>query len=199
MSLKPKPYQPERDSRDQSPEKPATITKKEKISTGGMPVRNKLLIFLITIVGLVIIGLFLVYLNGGDINILADRAEYISKDPGKAASNLYEHGNVKGESGRVCGIVRNQYNSIISGAKVQITGGKIDWSTQTDRSGQFCIPPLDSQAQTILGEVLVGDYELRTSASGYNPETKSLTVNSGEKKEINFHLSYSKDKMLPGI
>ncbi len=199
MSLKPKPYRPEREDGEEKPNKPAASNEREKISTRGMPLRNKLLVFLITIIGLVIVVLALVYLNGGDINILADRAGYVSNDPGKAASNLFEHGNVKGESGRICGIVRNQYNSIISGAKVQISGGEIDWSTQTDQSGQFCIPPLDSQAQSILGEVLVGDYKLKASASGYNSETQSVTIDSGEKKEVSFHLSYSKDKMLPGI
>jgi hypothetical protein len=192
-----RPYQPERSSNKAKGEQ---VNQLEEIKPKSkMSVRNKIIWFLVSLIVLILIILGLVYLNGGNINILADRAQYVSKDPGKAAANLIEHGNVKGETGIVCGTVRSQYNSIISGAKVEISGGQIDWSTQTDSSGQFCIPPLNKDARLILGEILVGDYQIKVSAPGYNSDSKETTIDSGEKKELKFYLSLSKDKMLPKI
>lgn len=191
------PSSPEKSDNKNSFNQDPSMTKDKTGS--GISLRNKLIVIFSTVLVVLLIAVVLLYLRGGSLDILADQVGYLSQDPGKATSNLFEHGNIKGQSGRVCGIVRSQYNSIIPGAKIQVTGGEIDWSTQTDQTGQFCIPPLDREAQSILGDMFVGEYQLRVSAPGYNSEDRIVNVASGEEKDVRFYLSLSKEKMLPSF
>jgi hypothetical protein len=172
--------------------------KEKKTEKNNWNLRNKIVTVLITIILLIIFIILLVYLNGGDFNILADRAEYVSQKPGQATSNLFKYGRVKGESGRVCGIIRNNYGQIVSGAKIQISGNEIDWATNSGVDGRFCIPPFNQEAQLILGEVLVGEYQLTATAQDYYSQTKNIAIDSGEKEEVTFNLSSVTDKLLPG-
>jgi len=165
----------------------------------GVGCRNKVLVALIVLGLLILIGLLIFWFEGGDFNILADRANYLAKDPGQATSNFIQYGQIKGQSGRICGVVSNFSGEVISGAKIEILGERINWSTQTDSSGQYCIPPLQSEALKVLGETLVGNYRLKVTAQSYQPQIKRVTVNSGENKEANFSLTSIKEDLLPDV
>lgn len=158
-----------------------------------------MIVTLIIICLLILIGLLVFFLQGGNFNILADRADYVAKDPSQAASNFIQYGQVKGQSGRICGIVNNFSGQVISGAKVEIVGERVNWSTQTDSSGQYCVPPLQSEALKVLGEILVGSYRLRATAQSYQPQIKRAAVKTGEEQALNFSLTSVKEELLPDV
>ncbi|GAH41276.1 unnamed protein product, partial [marine sediment metagenome] len=81
----------------------------------------------------------------------------------------------------------------------EIVGERVNWSTQTDQTGQYCIPPLETAALRVLGEVLVGNYRLKASADTYYPQIKKATITSGEEKIINFSLTSIKEELLPDL
>jgi hypothetical protein len=172
--------------------------KEEEKPEKSLGCRNKIVIFLIVLSLLILVGLVIFLLGGGNFNILADRADYVAQQPGQAATNFAQHGQVKGESGRICGVARNFSGQIIVGAKIEIVGVQINWTTQTDPNGQYCIPPLGVEALRSLGEVLVGNYNLRVTADGYHPQIREVRVESGKEKLVNFTLSSVKDELLPG-
>jgi len=165
----------------------------------GWGFRNKLITFLIVIILLVVVGLVIFFLQGGNFNTLADRADYIANDPSKAASNFVLHGQVKGQSGQICGIVSNVSGEVVIGAKVGIINERVNWSTQTDSGGQYCIPPLETEALEVIGEALVGDYTLRATAENYEEQEQEVTIVSEEEKKVNFILTSIKQQLLPDV
>jgi len=165
----------------------------------GWGFRNKIITFLIIVILLIVVGLVIFFLQGGNFNTLADRADYIASDPSKAGRNFVLHGQIKGQSGQICGIVSNVSGEVVIGAKVEIVNERVNWSTQTDSGGQYCIPPLETEALKVIGETLVGDYTLKTTAESYQPQEQQVTVASAEEKKVNFILTSISQDLLPDV
>ena len=77
---------------------------------------------------------------------------------------------------RLSGTVKDQNGAVITGAKISLTTGEKEFSTITDRNGEFTFANLP-----------VGNYELRIAAEGFALETRKINV-SGQNQNLEISL-----------
>ncbi|MFD1631172.1 TonB-dependent receptor [Pseudopedobacter beijingensis] len=79
------------------------------------------------------------------------------------------------KSGKIYGVIRDQYNQPIAGASITLNPDKI--YTQSDKNGQF-----------IIKSLYKGTYELNVSLLGYENHTQKVEVTNSQPTEINIKL-----------
>ncbi len=93
-----------------------------------------------------------------------------------AGQTSYVNITLTATHGEITGIVRDQNNAVVEGATVQTTGGA--YSTTTDGNGRYRLRPVNPNT-----------YEITASKTGYQWQTKWVTVTAGAVSTCDFQIT----------